>query len=141
VCHHHLNTTQEVLHPSVVNPLALHHVVGDVVNGRHLRRNREARIFEFVKDLQHSVYHTRDGVKFKQQHAQFNHAILLRTEAGGFGIQHHAFHQRCAGGHVLVVHARNQAAQDAVVRVLFQGQSPALVFMQVLGHRRQCKLG
>ena len=67
----HMETTliqqalQQALHLGVIDALAAHHVVGDVVHLGAGRRNRHAGVLQLIETFQQTMHHACDRVEFK----------------------------------------------------------------------------
>ena len=116
----HVHVLQKLSHACIVNPVTFHHLVGDVVHCDGGGGNGKAWVFQRVQHIHHAVDHACDGIEFKGQHAQLNHAVLGHVKAGGLGVEHHAFAELLAGGGGVEHTARHEAAKHAVVWVLFE---------------------
>ena len=117
---HHRHIFEHVDHGGVVNAPPADHLVGDVVDGDGGRRDGKARVFEFVKHIDHAHHGAARWVEFKHHHPQLDHPVLGAVHAGGFGVEHHAPAQRGPDRRRLKTAAQGQAAQHPVIGVALQ---------------------
>jgi len=123
VCNHHRCLRQHGQHFLVVDTLASHHVVGDVVNRSGFGWNRNAWVFEFVKYFQYAMHLTCLRIEFKQNHAQFDHFALCSVQTRGLGVQHNALEHLTACWRFAEHKLGLQPAKYSVVRVQRKRQS------------------
>ena len=82
----HVYVFQKLSHAHVVDVVAFHHRIGDVMHGDGSGGNGKAWVFQFVKHIAYAEHHACDGVELKGQHAQLNHAVGGNIKAGGLGV-------------------------------------------------------